>query len=275
MDRLHFTKMEGTGNDFIVVDGLERETDSVVRQAKFLCDRRFGIGADQLLLILPSQKADFRMGIINADGSEVEMCGNGVRCFAKYLIDHGLFSGDTVAVETPAGIIKPSLRKGAVAVDMGKPILDGPRIPVKMDGQIISKPLSVDGHTWKMTCVSMGNPHCVIPVDGLDDFPVERVGRQIETDPLFPNRTNVEFIEIVNKGEIGMRVWERGAGETLSCGTGACASAVAAALNGWTGRSVVVHLKGGDLNIAWLDDDRIIMTGPAREVFTGEIELPD
>ena len=154
MDRLHFTKMEGTGNDFIVVDGLERETDSVVRQAKFLCDRRFGIGADQLLLILPSQKADFRMGIINADGSEVEMCGNGVRCFAKYLIDHGLFSGDTVAVETPAGIIKPSLREGAVAVDMGKPILDGPRIPVKMDGQIISKPLSVDGHTWKMTCVS-------------------------------------------------------------------------------------------------------------------------
>lgn len=273
MDRLHFTKMEGTGNDFIVVDGLERETGSVVRQAKFLCDRRFGIGADQLLLILPSKKADFRMGIINADGSEVEMCGNGVRCFAKYLVDHGLFAGDTMAVETPAGIIRPTLTGDGVTVDMGRPVLNGPDIPVRMNGQIISKPLTVDGDTWNMTCVSMGNPHCVIRVDRLDDFPVETVGRQIETDSLFPRRTNVEFVEILNKGEIGMRVWERGAGETLSCGTGACASAVAAALNGWTSRSVVVHLKGGDLKIAWLDDDRVMMTGPAREVFTGEIDL--
>lgn len=275
MATLHFTKMEGTGNDFIVVDGLERETDSVIRQARLLCDRRFGIGADQLLLILPSRIADFRMGIVNADGSEVEMCGNGIRCFARYLIDHGRFSGKTMAVETPAGIIRPTLTGDDVTVDMGQPVLNGPDIPVTMKGQIISRPLTVDGTTWKMTCVSMGNPHCVIRVDGLDAFPVIQVGRKIETDPLFPNRTNVEFVEIMSEDEIAMRVWERGAGETLSCGTGACASAVAAALNGWTGRNVVVHLKGGDLKIDWLDDDRVRMTGPAREVFSGDIDLRD
>lgn len=272
---VNFTKMQGTGNDFILIDGLDGATHSIVKEAKFLCDRRFGIGADQLLLILPSKTADFRMQIINADGSEVEMCGNGVRCFAKYLRDRDLVSGDSVRVETPAGIVTPTIRGEAVAVDMGEPVLRAAEIPVKMEGKIISKPLVVGGKEWTVTCVSMGNPHCVIRVDEVDSIAVESIGPGIETDPLFPSRTNVEFIQIINEREIRMRVWERGAGETLSCGTGACASAVAAALNGWTGREVDVRLKGGDLHIEWLDDNRVVLTGPAEEVFTGQIQLKD
>jgi diaminopimelate epimerase len=273
MGLLHFTTMQGTGNDFILVDGIEQKVDHVKAHARFLCDRRFGIGADQLLLILPSEKADFRMQILNADGSEVEMCGNGIRCFAKYLRDHRHTTGEIIHVETPAGIITPSIHGDKISVDMGVPILNGPDIPVNMKGEVISEPIQLDDKGYIMTCVSMGNPHCVIKVEDVDTFPVEKVGPKIEVHPLFPNRTNVEFVQILNHEEIRMRVWERGTGETLSCGTGACASTVASAINQWTGRNVQVHLKGGDLNVKWDENDRVTLLGPAEEVFSGQIEI--
>lgn len=268
-----FTKMQGTGNDFIVVDGIRQPVNGLAKHARFLCDRRFGIGADQLLLVRSSDKADFRMQIFNADGSEVEMCGNGVRCFAKYLRDHGHISKEVIHVETPAGIITPSFQGEDVSVDMGEPVLSGPDIPVNREGKIIHQPLQVGDEAWLITCVSMGNPHCVINVPDLDSFPVERIGPQIENHPFFPKRTNVEFVQILNTQEIRMRVWERGSGETLSCGTGACASVVASALNQWTGRSVDVHLKGGDLRVRWEGNNRVFLSGPADEVFAGKIDI--
>lgn len=273
MTTLHFTKMQGTGNDFILIDGLKQNIKAIKENARHLCDRRFGIGADQLLLLRPSETSDFRMQIYNADGSEVEMCGNGIRCFAKYLKDHGYTSKEKIKVETLAGTIIPYFQEGEISVEMGKPILSGPLIPVNLEGEVIAKPIQVDGDEWIVTCVSMGNPHCVIQVDDVDNFSVEKVGPRIENHPLFPNRTNVEFIQIVNDHEINMRVWERGAGETLSCGTGACASAVASILNRWTGQDVLVHLKGGDLKVRWEKDQSVILTGPAEEVFTGKIDI--
>ncbi len=273
MAALVFTKMQGTGNDFIVVDARTNDADRVIRNARFLCDRRFGIGADQLLLVRSSQRADFQMQIFNADGSEVEMCGNGIRCFARYLRDRGLTDKATIQVETLAGIITPTLQRELVSVDMGEPILDGPAIPVTLEGRVIGQPIEVGKQTYTMTCVSMGNPHCVIRVDDVVGIPVKEVGAAIESHPLFPNRVNVEFVQILSRKEIRMRVWERGAGETLSCGTGACASVVASVLNDWTGREVEVHLAGGDLQIRWAPDNHVILTGPGQEVFTGTIEL--
>ncbi len=273
MSRIEFTKMQGTGNDFIVIDGRRIDPAPVIAQARRLCDRRFGIGADQLLLIRPSERADFKMQIFNADGSEVEMCGNGIRCFAKYLQDRGVTTQKTLTVETAAGIMTPTIHEEEVAVDMGEPVLEGPQIPVRIDGRVLSHPTEIGGREWKITCVSMGNPHCIIGVDDLEHFPVGEVGPTIERDPLFPNRTNVEFVQVMEKGELKMRVWERGTGETLSCGTGACAATVAAALNGWTGRKVRVHLTGGALKIDWRKDNRVILTGPAVEVFQGMIEI--
>ncbi len=273
MTILYFTKMQGTGNDFILVDGIRQKVENLEEHARLLCDRRFGIGADQLLLIRSSEKADFRMQIFNSDGSEVEMCGNGIRCFAKYLRDRGSTDKEVIQVETPAGIITPSIHGDSVSVDMGAPILTGPDIPVKMEGKVIAKPIQVDGEEYIITCVSMGNPHCVIKVEDVDAFPVEKVGPKIEVHPLFPKRINVEFVQILNDEEIKMRVWERGAGETLSCGTGACASTVASALNRWTGRKVRVHLKGGNLNVEWDKNDRVTLSGPAEEVFSGQIEI--
>ncbi len=275
MLRVDFTKMQGTGNDFIVIDGQKIDPSPVIGQARRLCDRKFGIGADQLLLIRRSERADFKMQIFNSDGSEVEMCGNGIRCFAKYLKDRGLTTKDSLRVETTAGIMTPTFHGEAVAVDMGEPILDGPRIPVRLEGEVISRPTGIAGEEREISCVSMGNPHCIIRVETLDAFPVAKIGPAIETDPLFPNRTNVEFIQVINDREFRMRVWERGAGETLSCGTGACAAAVAAARNGWTGRKVRVHLTGGVLQIDWREDNRVILTGPAEEVFTGVIDLEE
>ncbi|NOY52969.1 MAG: diaminopimelate epimerase [Deltaproteobacteria bacterium] len=265
--------MQGTGNDFIVIDARSIDPAPVIAQARRLCDRKFGIGADQLLLIRPSESADFRMQIFNTDGSEVEMCGNGIRCFAKYLKERNLTTKETLTVETAAGIMTPVIREKEVDVDMGEPILDGPQIPVRMESRVISQPVEFSGKEWKITCVSMGNPHCIIGVDDLEQFPVEKVGPCIETDPLFPNRTNVEFVQVINDRELKMRVWERGTGETLSCGTGACAATVAAVLNGWTGRKVRVHLAGGTLRIDWREDNRVILTGPAEEVFRGIIEI--
>ena len=279
--KIPFTKMHGTGNDFVVIDarkgtaaaGRLATHEACRNAALFLCDRRFGVGADQVLLLRDSDRADFRMEIFNADGSEVEMCGNGIRCFARYIWDRGLSGKDTLEVETLAGIIRPGKDEDLVRVDMGEPILDGPAIPVNIEGRVMDRPISIDGREFLMTCVSMGNPHAVIFVDDVAGFPVTEVGPKIENHSLFTKRTNVEFVQIVSRDEVSMRVWERGSGETLACGTGACATVVASILKGFTNREVTVRLSGGALRIAWGADNRVIMSGPAVEVFEGSIEI--
>ena len=271
--KIPFTKMHGLGNDFIVIDCRKKKIAGLSRLMKKLSHRQFGIGFDQALVLLPSKKADFRMDIYNADGGRVEMCGNGIRCFAKYIWDRKLSKKDVLEIETLAGIIKPKKASSLVQVDMGEPIFEGKDIPISLNGRVIQYPLIVEEKEFKITCVSMGNPHCVIFVDDVDNFPVAKYGPLIENHPLFPKRTNVEFIQVINKKRIKMRVWERGSGETLACGTGACAALVAANLNGLAGRKVVIHLAGGDLKIEWsLKDNHVYMTGPATEVFTGVVE---
>ncbi|HXX53134.1 MAG TPA: diaminopimelate epimerase [Thermodesulfovibrionales bacterium] len=284
--KLPFTKMHGLGNDFILINCMESgdncmDATDLPALARRLCHRRLGIGADQLLLLYPSHVAEFRMGIFNADGSEVEMCGNGIRCLAKYIWDNGLSDKELIQVETPAGIIKPEKVNGFVRVDMGKPILDPEKIPLNIPPQpgvknsklIVDYPLQAGDREFRVTCISMGNPHAVIITDGLSAFPVAYYGPAIEHHPLFPKKTNVEFIEILNRSEIQMRVWERGAGETMACGTGACAAAVAAHLMGLTEGNVTIHLGGGNLTINWDKDTHVYMTGPAVEVFTGAVDL--
>jgi diaminopimelate epimerase len=272
--KIHFTKMHGLGNDFIVIDCHKKKIAGLSRLIKILSHRQFGIGFDQALVLLPSEKADFRMDIYNADGGRVEMCGNGIRCFAKYVWDRNLSRQNVLEIETLAGIIKPKKAGSLVQVDMGEPIFEGRDIPVNLSGRIIQYSLNIEGMGFKITCVSMGNPHCVIITDNIDNFPVAKYGPLIENHPLFPKRTNVEFIQVINKKRIKMRVWERGSGETLACGTGACAALVAANLNSFAGRKVVIHLAGGDLKIAWsLKDNHVYMTGPATEVFDGVVEV--
>jgi diaminopimelate epimerase len=273
MAEIKFTKMHGCGNDFIFIDCLNRERGDLAGLAKRLCDRRFGIGADQLLTVHPSRTADFKMEIYNADGGQVEMCGNGIRCFAKYVHDHGLTAKRELEVETLAGIIRPRLVGDQVEVDMGKPILEGRKIPVNADGKILNYPLEVDKVTYQVTCVSMGNPHCVLYLDDLDHLDIERIGPRFEHHPFFPKRVNTEFIKVLSPNEIRMRVWERGAGETWACGTGACAATVAGILTGKNGRKVTVHLKGGDLLVEWRDNHRVYMTGGAEEVFDGTVKI--
>src|SRR3989449_4828219 len=229
---ISFTKMQGCGNDFIFLDCLKKDIPNLGAIAGKLCDRRFGIGADQLLTILPSKVADFKMEIYNADGSQVEMCGNGIRCFAKYVYDHGITQKRELEVETLAGIIRPRMVGDLVEVDMGEPILEGRKIPVDADGKIINRPLTVDGKTYEVTCVSMGNPHCVIYLDEIDSLDLEKIGPQFEHHAFFPKRVNTEFVKVIAPQQIKMRVWERGAGETWACGTGASAVGVAGGLNG-------------------------------------------
>lgn len=273
MTEITFTKMHGCGNDFVVLDCMERPPAGLADIARKLCHRRFGVGADQLLTIRPSDSADFRMEIYNADGSEVEMCGNGIRCFARYVYEHGLTGKREIEVDTLAGIIRPRLRDDRVEVDMGRPVLEGRDVPVDADGRIINHPLTVDGMDYTVTCVSMGNPHCVLWVDDLDALDLPRLGPRFEHHAFFPHRVNTEFVQVLAPDEVRMRVWERGAGETWACGTGASAAAVAGALTGRTGRKATVHLMGGDLEIHWTDDDRVYMTGPAQEVFQGSIRV--
>lgn len=266
--------MHGLGNDFIIIDNRNGRIKDLKKLALKLCDRRFGIGADQMIILGSSKKADFRMGIINSDGSEVEMCGNGIRCLAKYIWDNRLNvkgSSNKLSIETLAGIIIPEKAGSQIRVDMGEPILDPEKIPVKIKASsVIDHPLKVKDKTFKITCVSMGNPHAVIVVNDVDTAPVETSGPQIEDHRLFPKRTNVEFIQILNRKNIRMRVWERGAGETMACGTGASAAAVASSLLGLTDRKVSLHLKGGKLLIDWSKkDNRVYMTGPAVKVFDG------
>jgi len=275
--KLRFLKMHGTGNDFVLIDCIEnrllqeRDTPALAALSRGLCDRRFGVGADQVILLYPSDRADYRMRIFNADGSEVEMCGNGIRCFARYVWDRGYSDRDILDVETMAGIIRPERAGDMVKVDMGEPVLEAREIPVNLDGRVIDHPLQIDDRQFRITCVSMGNPHAVIVVENTADFPVHHYGPKIEKHDLFPRRTNVEFVEILNRSEIRMRVWERGSGETLACGTGASAAAVASILKGLTDREVTVHLLGGDLHIRWDDSNRVFMTGPAVTVFEGTI----
>jgi len=280
---MEFTKMHGAGNDFIVVDALKDNyterllavPDVVMR----LCDRHFGIGADGLILILPSEVGDLKMRILNPDGSEAEMCGNGIRCFAKYAFEHGLIGKSSLRVETLAGVICPELRlqEGrvvSVSVDMGKPRLTRAEIPMTGPGEdrAVAFDLSAQGSAFKATAVSMGNPHCVIFTDDPEAVQLESIGPAIENHPFFPRKTNVEFVQVIAPDRLKMLVWERGAGRTMACGTGACAALVAAVLNGLAERTARVLLPGGELEINWRSDDRLIMTGPATEVFTGSLK---
>ena len=276
--KLQFTKMHGLGNDFILINAIHQEAlPPLAPFCKSYSDRRFGIGFDQALILRPSKAADFKMEIFNADGSQVEMCGNGIRCLAKYIWDRGLSDKRDLTIETLAGVVRPVKEGDLIRVDMGEPILDAPSIPVNLEGEVMGYPLKVLDREFPITCVSMGNPHAVIFVEDLQSFPVEKYGPVIENHPLFPKRINVEFVRVMGglkgtAGEIQVRVWERGAGETLACGTGACASAVAAHVNGLADRKATVHLAGGDLLIHWSDkDNHVYMTGPAVEVYDGEI----
>ena len=275
---LEFTKMQGAGNDFIVLDGIRDRLPPLEALAARLCDRHFGIGADQLLVVRPSRTADFRMQIYNADGSQVEMCANGIRACFLYLRDHGHTRADQIRIETLGGIVTPrAAGPGRVTVEMGRPVLEPEKIPTTLGGgrgPVLDAPLDLDGERVLVSSVSMGNPHAVIFVDDPDRAPVETLGRRIEHHPAFPNRVNVEFATPVSRQRIRQRTWERGTGETLACGSGACAVAVVSMLRGLVERTVTVELRGGELEIAWPGDDaRVSMTGPAVEVFTGRIRI--
>jgi diaminopimelate epimerase len=275
---MKFTKMHGAGNDYFYVDGFTEQVDDPARLAQAVSDRHFGVGGDGLILILPSSIADVRMRIFNADGSEAEMCGNGLRCVAKYAYDHGLVERLAITIETGAGLLAVEMISNAVGrvdrvrVNMGRPRLTRAEIPMSgpPEQRVIDQELTVLDRTLRINCVSMGNPHCVIFVDDVANFPVATYGPAIEHHPLFPRRTNVEFVQVLNPGEVRQRTWERGAGETLACGTGAAAVTVAGLLTGRTGRRLLNHLAGGDLEMAWDGTGEVIMTGPAAEVFTGD-----
>lgn len=281
IDSVSFSKYEGLGNDFVVIDDLSDELEVSPASVVRLCDRRFGIGADGLMIVKPSDVADFRMDFRNSDGTIAEMCGNGIRCFGKHLYDAELISSPSVSVETGAGVkvIDLMFEEGSVtgaAVDMGEPELEAALIPVAgSTGEKNELAVAVNGTSVNGTCVSMGNPHFVIFVEDTENAPVHSLGARLEIDSAFPKKTNVEFAKVLSEDEIVLRVWERGVGETLACGTGACATAVAAHLQGLTGRSSTVHLPGGRLEIEWRQDGRIIMTGPAREVFRGVFSRAD
>jgi diaminopimelate epimerase len=285
--KIDFVKMHGLGNDFILIDCLNKslgDSSFLSYLAKKLCDRNFGIGADGLILILSSSREDLRMRIFNFDGSEAEMCGNGIRCFAKYAYENKLVSKINFTVETLAGTITPELifqdiknkKVVRIKVNMGTPKLRRREIP--MNGEdtptVVDETLKINSEQiFKITCVSMGNPHCITFVNDVQSISVDKIGTKIENHPLFPEKTNVEFIQVLNRKEINFRVWERGAGETLACGTGACAALVAAVLNKKTDRKATIHLPGGDLDVRWADDGNIYMTGPAELVFKGEMEI--
>ncbi|MCR5580378.1 MAG: diaminopimelate epimerase [Pseudobutyrivibrio sp.] len=277
---MKFTKMHGCGNDYVYVNLFEEQLADPAGASIKVSDRHFGIGSDGLITIGPSEVADFRMRIYNADGSEAEMCGNGIRCVAKYVYDHKLTDKTEISVESGAGIKYLTLfTEGGlveqVRVDMGEPILEPAQIPVVADGdRVVDQPIEVGGKTWNMTCVSMGNPHAVVFVDDTATFELEKYGPLFENHERFPKRTNTEFVQILSRTEANMRVWERGSAETWACGTGTCATVMACILNGKTEDKVLVHLRGGDLTIEYdRDTNHIFMTGPATEVFSGEIEL--
>ncbi|MEW6573080.1 MAG: diaminopimelate epimerase [Bacillota bacterium] len=272
---MDFVKMHGLGNDFVITVG-ESVPPDPGDLARRVCDRHFGVGADGLVFLLPSRNADLQMRIFNPDGSEAEMCGNAIRCAAKYAFESGLVEHIELRIETGAGILVPRLsidagRVREVEVNMGKPVLERSLIPMKgPPGRVVDEPFDVAGETYRITAVSFGNPHCVLFVPDVSAINLPVAGPVIENHPAFPRRTNVEFVQVLSPQDVSVRVWERGAGETLACGTGACAAAVAGVLNGLTGRRVLVRLPGGELLISWSEDDNVYMTGPAVEVFTGQ-----
>lgn len=276
---MKFTKMHGIGNDYIYINGFEEQLENPGELSIRLSDRHKGVGSDGLVIILPSSKADFRMQMFNADGSEAEMCGNAARCIGKYVYEKGMTDKTELTLETLAGIKTLQLfldernNVVSVTVDMGKPVLKAEKIPTTLPGkQIVNFPVSFDGINYAITCVSMGNPHTVIFTENIANMDIEKMGKKIENAPIFPRRTNVEFIEVIDKSRIKMRVWERGSGETMACGTGACASVVAGVLNGLVSRKATVELLGGNLEIEWNEnDEHVYLTGPAETVFEGEI----
>ena len=277
---MKFTKMQGLGNDYVYVNCMEQMVEDAAETARRVSDRHFGIGSDGLILICPSDKADFEMRMYNADGSRGEMCGNGISCVGKYVYDYGLTDKTSLSVETLGGIKHLFLevedgKVSLVKVDMGPAILEPEKIPVTAEGsRVVDEPLQVDGKTFRMTCVSMGNPHAVIYVDDVQGMDLEKTGPSFENHERFPNRINTEFAHVLDRNTVEMRVWERGSGETLACGTGACAVAVASILNGYTEDQVTVRLLGGDLKIEWdREANKVYMTGPAEVVFDGEIRL--
>ena len=275
---IKFTKMHGLGNDYVYIDAINQKIENESSLAKFVSNRHFGIGSDGLILICKSEIADFKMRMFNSDGSEAEMCGNGIRCVGKFVYDKGLKNKTTVKIETLAGIktLILNTKDGKVEtarVDMGEPILEAEKIPViSTEKPVKNLELEAENKKFKFTCVSMGNPHAITIVENTKKFDVEKYGKVLEIDKAFPKKANIEFAQIIDRQNINMRVWERGAGETLACGTGACATAVACNLNGLTDRKVNIELLGGTLNIEWNEtDNHVYMTGPAVTVFDGEL----
>lgn len=280
---IHFTKMHGIGNDYVYVDGFKENIPNPNAFSKYVSDRHFGIGSDGLIMILPSKVADFRMRMFNADGSEGKMCGNGTRCIGKFVYDKGYTDKTNITLETLAGIKHLELhtkdgKVETVTVDMGKAILVPKEIPIAAEGDnYIAKPLTIDGKDYEITCVSMGNPHAVTYCDDVDNLDLEKIGPKFEFNPLFPERVNTEFVQIIDEHTVKMRVWERGSGETWACGTGACAVAVSCVLNGYCkyGEWILIHLRGGDLKICYKEDGTVLMEGPATMVFDGTIEYKE
>ena len=275
---IKFTKMQGLGNDYVYIDAINQKIEDESSLAKFVSNRHFGIGSDGLILICKSDVADFKMRMFNSDGSEAEMCGNGIRCVAKFVYDKKLTNKTTLTIETLAGIKQLKLntkeeKVETVRVDMGEPIFEPEKIPVNSkESPVKNLKLKAEDKEFKFTCVSMGNPHAITFVENVEKFDVEKYGKKLEIDPAFPKKTNVEFIQIVDKNHVKMRVWERGAGETLACGTGASASVIACVLNNLTKRKATVELLGGNLEIEWNEEDNhVYMTGPAVTVFEGEL----
>ena len=280
--KLAFTKMEGCGNDYVYINGFTQSVPAEEKPAlvRRLSDRHFGIGGDGVIFINPAEEADFEMEMWNADGTRSEMCGNGIRCVARYVYDFGLTDQKEFSIVSAGKVKYMTLYEqdgqiSAVRVNMGQPILEADQIPVRADhSPVINVPIEVQGKEYRMTCVSMGNPHAVVFVDSTEDFPLEQVGPYFENHPCFPNRTNTEFVQVIDRGRVRMRVWERGTGETLACGTGCCATAVACVLNGLTDNAITVEVLGGELRIEWDRENNLVwMTGPATVVFSGEIEI--
>ena len=280
---LTFSKMHGIGNDYIYINCFQETVTDPEKLSIFLSDVRFGVGSDGLVLILPSEVADFRMRIFNADGSEAMMCGNATRCIGKYVYDMGMTDKTEISLETNSGIKYLTLYPGAdnkiesVKVDMGKAILIPKDIPVNSDlDRFIAQPVTVDGKEYAMTCVSMGNPHAIVFLPDVDSLDLEKIGPSFEHHPLFPDRVNTEFVRVIDDHTLQMRVWERGSGEKFACGTGTCATVVAAVLNGYCKKEeeILVHLRGGDLRIIYHEDETVTMIGPATYVFEGKMEYP-
>ena len=279
---MKFTKMQGIGNDYVYVNCFQEKVENPGKVAKMVSDRHFGIGSDGLILIKPSDVADFEMDMYNSDGSRGAMCGNGIRCVAKYVYDYGLTHKTSITVNTASGIkyLDLTIENGKavqIRVNMGTPILEASKIPVISEKEkVIDEPIVAGNKEYRITAVSMGNPHAVTYIDDVKGLDIEKIGPQFEHHSIFPDRVNTEFVKVLDRNTVEMRVWERGSGETLACGTGACAVAVASILNGYTEDEVTVKLLGGDLKIYWDRKENLVyMTGPAEVVFDGEIKLPD